>query len=276
MKFKQTKKFVKKAGKRIYRGLKQRYSGWNGIRNGVNDVASVAKLAAMINAEKRRITQTIQASSLNCFGQFNQTSSTTATSGHYVYDFTPIVAQGNGITERSGSSIKLTSSYMKFQFVQMDNASGMINFKGYFIQVLGTPQNVGTMANQFLQPNLFITGVNTLDYNSLIKPDFLGQYKILKTIKGTVNADNIAGQTMITEKIVKFKWNKGKGHHIRYDGNTNTIADGQIIFIMTADVGNNSVTFSNTGTPSINGVFARGAGTGIYLNMSAIHYYYDN
>lgn len=275
MRFNKTKRFVKKTAKRAGKFLRKRYSGWNGIRNGVNDVASVAKLASMINAEKRRTTQIIQSSSTNSFGQFRQTSGTTATSGHWVYDLTPIVTQGTSINQRSGSSIKMTSSYMKLQLGHMINTAGNLYYKGYIVQVLGAPQNINTMVTQFLQATLFVTGVTSYDYNSLIRPDYLGQYKIIKQFSGLLQADNIAGQQRQVERTIKLRWNKGKGHHIRYDADSNVITDGQIIMILLADTGNCG-TVDNTGTPVIAGQYTNQNSSGATINMANIHYYYDN
>lgn len=260
---------MKKIGRNVKKAFINRY-GTLKAPNLANIVSDVAFLKGIINAEKKRYN--IVNSGAVAIGQVVGNAS-----GHVCFDITPTPSQSNTISGRSGSSLKLTTAFMKFQFNQLANANHPARLKIHIIQVLGSPQLVANIPNQFYQGNKWIATNNAgspqiYDFASERNPDYYGQYKVLRTKTFTIQPDSLSGQTMLKDIQMKMKFNKGKGHHIRYNADTNTVANGQIVCLITCDSGNASASTSST----LAGVQIQGTNTAYGLNYDMVHYYFDN
>jgi len=136
----------------------------------------------------------------------------------------------------------------------------------------GKVQDESTILNDLYVTNPF-TGI--VDYNSARNPDHFNNFRKLLTKTCYLPVDSIAGQLQTKQIAVPFKWNRGKGHHIRYTGTGSTnylndVQSGQVFLLYFCDVGNSSGTASTLNVPMLTPV------TGAQIKMSYRHYYYDN
>jgi len=200
--------------------------------------------------------------------------------GWAAFDMTPHPTENNGFAGREGSSINLNSTYAQFKFAQQSaNTLTPIKIKMVILHVLGatqTPQAV--MEAYYLNsalPNGSGIGNNNglIDYNSTVSPDQYGQFRRIYQKSITLKQDDVDAGLQVVSHVIKLKYNKGKGHIIRFLQNTTTVVGGQLIMLMTADAG-------NSGNYEFNGV---GNGTLINnkinsacaCNFNICHYFTD-
>lgn len=267
MVFKKTFKrlYNSKAGKSIRTATGNRYG------RGAKEIISkglpqlykdVMMLKSTINAEKKFIDQVFS----NNIAQLSAN-----TSGFIIGEITPIPTEGITRSTRNGASIKLHSTHMQYQIIPQTSFKGPLKLKIMFIQVIGAPT---TSYNPFVynifNNNAFVSP-SIVDYNSTLNPDAFGTYRILRTFYTTVAPQTETGQIPIKTGTIGMKYNRGKGHHIRFAGDTNVLADGQIVMILLCDTGNSSSSASTS-----TGVATQTALTGITVQMATRHYYYDN
>ena len=263
--------FVRKLARSAKRAVKSRYGIGKRRSLNVGQMATdVARLATMINAEKKilsiGVANTLATGQL--VAQVNQNSS-----GAAAFDLTPLLPQGSGASDRTGNSIKLHSSYFQFQVQQQGNNTAQpIKVR---IEMWSNPSIVQDPAD--LLARLYVTNPFTqiIDYNSARNPDHFNDYRriMLKTCYLTV--DQIGTQIQTKQFAVPFRWNRGKGHHVRYTGTgfTNPLTDvkaGQFFLVYFADTGNLSSLTSTLNVPQQQGL------SGATVKMSYRHYYYDN
>lgn len=253
--------YIKKQFRRAKKVVKKRYVKKGGGAKWGQIMKDISFLKGIVNAEKKR---NLASYSGLIIGQCNAN-----VLGAYFADFTPNVNEGDTYGTREGSSLKMHSSFYKFNFYQNTSTTSPIKMIGYLFQVLGAPQTASSFISNIFTPNGF-TGI--VDYNSLFNPDYRGQYRILRKWNMYLRPDNFSGQTVEGDYSLGIKYNRGKGHHIRFNADTNTVIDGQIIFMIFADNGNTSgstvSTLSNIPIKAIN--------TGVIMNINRIDYYFDN
>jgi len=237
---------------------------YRGLTTAGRALQVASSVANMVNAEKKRFELTV----VTTISQFNGAT----TANYYCADITPYPATGAGVNQRAGSSIKLTSSFFKFKFWSMTSCTSPMKMKYYLLQVLGAPQATATVAVQFLQPDQ-LNSATVIDYDSPIDPDYYGQYRIIRKGNFYVPAANIASQVVIKDTTLGIKYNRGKGHHIRFNDNTTTISDGQLVLIVVADSGNAS---GGTATTATGNVPVKAINTGMNMSVDYMYYYYDN
>ena len=260
---KAARKAQSKARRYVKQNIAYRYGGKRGgLRRLVSDVML---LKSFVNAEKKNI-------SLNSgTAPVGQTDGATG-DGAYFADITPAPPQGNGESQRSGDSIKLTTGVLALQLKQQPNTQHATKFICEIFQVLGTPQSLTTAFTQLYKPNPWITGADIRDYSSLPNQDFRQQYRCIFKRNLFVPADTgVSGQTRhITYKFpIKF----GKfGQHIKYDDNTTTVASGQIIMVVRADSGNSNSSVTST----LGNVISQGPWSACVMNRNMEYYYFDN
>lgn len=245
------------------KAAKKRYGGSKGTANLVRDVQLLKRV---INAEKKQYT-TGYTSNL-AIGQVNGNSS-----GHYCASFTPTPSSGSGSNERSGASIKLHSCVMNMQITGQSALTSGANIMFEVYLVKGTPYATpADFATNVFQYNPFASGGSIIDTNSQYDVDFYGRFTKIFSKKIYLPADSVTSMTNI--KTVKFGWKyfAGKGHHIRFDNNTNTVVNGQLIYVFRADRGNASTSTAST----ITGIPITAVNTGMTVNWTLSHYYYDN
>lgn len=272
---------LKKVGRQLKNTLKKRYVTKTGKGLRVGTLArDVMFLKSIINSEKRRLFQTWTSLLV---GQTNF-NGTTLNPGYNMLDITPIPSQGNNVSGRAGSSIKLTASYMKFQLAQQTNCQSNIRYKIIIVRVNGDPQTVSVGAssgvNKMLSaPTWFSAGSSGAnmslfhDYNSTRNPDYFKTFQVLAVRTGTVTPDSVSGALNTSEVTIKMRYNKGQGIHVRYNADSNTVATGQLFALLFTDRGNAGGT---TITNAPGGIIDVNALTGLNVNVSNIHYYYDN
>lgn len=267
-------KYVKRVKKAIRKGagqIKRRYFKGKGFSRPrlSNIVSDVARLKAMVNSEKKRLDIT---TALQPVGQLNGATG----SGLFITDITPVPGSGSSFQQRTGASIKLHSSHMQFQILQQSAASQGVRLKIQIVQIKGTPfTSLLPFVTQMYDLNTFVLNAGStviVDYNSQLKPDSFGTYKILREKRVHIPIDPYTGALQIKTFSLGIKYNRGQGHHVRYYGDTTGISDGQIVMFITADSGNisSSTASTLTGTP------VQAVNTGVLMSYDIKHYYYDN
>lgn len=238
-------------------------------------------LKEQVNSEKKRITvknlnsSTTATAYNNILGQSNGNNA-----GYIALDISPYPIQGPQIADRNGSSIKLHSSYYEFFLQTMSENQQSMKIDYYIVLIKGHPVNTPTnfVDNMFLNnPWITTSPNNIIDTASNLDPDYFGTYKILKRGKMYIPNSSTGEKNQVRIKTYDFgmKYFKGKGHHIRFNANTQSIMDGQIMLVMLADAGNCNVG-STASTISPANPETLPALTGATVNFSITHYFYDN
>jgi len=241
-------------------------------RQSVARIASaVKKLQSMNDGEKKRFTTFFGGP----VGQvFNNAE------GAAIIDTTPSLTQGTQTNQRVGASVRLHSTNYQFQISQQSNLEVAVKYKLTWIAIKGAPYDTTTLVNQWFNnaynPNPFISGTNIRDLNAQYNPDYFGTYKIIRTVMGTVRPDQLTGTTTNHTFNVGLKYNRGKGHDLRWNQNLGTssnLFNGQIVLVIQVDRGNSGGT-----TSTITGILPTSstANTGLYVQYNKIDYYYDN
>lgn len=262
------KKYAKKLVKKAGRAIKRRYFKGKGYSNpNIGQMASdVMMLKKLVNAEKKHTTLSGNALSV---GQFSGN-----VAGYYGLEITPTPSAGVSEIQRNGTSIKLVSSFMKFQFVAQSALVNRTRLKVMIIQTSGQYiSSINAWIADRFKANPFITGGSIIDYNSAWNTNTYGGFRVIRTKYITLQPDANSGETNIQTVNLGIKYNKGKGTHIRYQSGTNTPANTQLFMIVMADTGNaNSV----TATSGFTGIAQTAVNTGVNWQYYATHYYIDN
>jgi len=259
------KKYAKKMGRKVVKAAKKRY-----VKNGSANIANITKdvmyLKSVLNPEKKifQYTATDQV-----VGQCSAN-----VSAFYVKDITPLPSQGTTSVTRNGNSLRLSSSYFKFQLQQQSaNIHSDIRFRFIVVKVLGTPFTGGLGSNlvpNMFNANSFITGGSIIDYNSDRNTQSFKNYVILREKRITLPANQQSSQHMLRTFSFGMRY---KSHHVKFttDG-SNAISDGQLVLIVLADNGNCSTSSAST----LAGTQATAVNTGALLQEDITHYFYDN
>jgi len=262
---------VKRTYNKVKKAVKKRYVNKQGIKL-VQVAKDVMMLKNVLNPEKKRLEGFYREQFV---GQVNIDAPY-----FFLRDITPYPAVGTGYADRNGASVKLHSSHWRFQFKQLLNTNANVKLKITIFEVKGKPMVQGAELDAWfdrvLQPNPFITnalGTTTpiRDYNSQYNPDAFNTYRIVATKRFTIKNDYLSSQLMIQDVSVGLKYNKGKGHHLRWDKNTQTLTQGQLVMCITADRGNVSINPS-----TLLNIPDQGAYTGIGFSANRMDYFYDN
>lgn len=264
MPFKKTLGKAYKAGKK---GLKRRY-GLNKKSKGLNYgqmAQDVLMLKKMVNAEKKSYQATFPFASM---GQTNVNAT-----GAVIYDITPLLSQGVGADARTGNSVKLTSALYQFQISHQSNATIANKVIIEFWQNRGSTQDTATLLANTFDASTF-SGV--VDANSPRDQNHFNDYLLMRRVVRTIPADTVASSDIATATFdIPFKFNRGKGHHIRLVPNpsnnpVNDILNGQIFMTIRVANGNSGSTATTIDTP------IKGITTGLQLRWAYKLWYYDN
>jgi len=257
------KRFVKRAAKKAGRVVKKRYFKGKGygrpnLSTMVRDLALVKR---SLNVEKKHIQSTIT-SGINV-GQTNGNSD----AGTAMYDITPGITQGVGYSQMTGNSVKLTSMSLKLQIKQQSATQHPMKVKMIIFKVMGQPQTPATIqtGNRLLDLNP-ITSLT--DYNSERNVNYFREYRVIKTKTLYLQPDPVSGEIMLQNYSVIMKMN----HHLKWNNNTTTLADGQICVSFTCDSGNNSATTASTNT----NIPIQKINSGATIQFFTKYYYVDN
>lgn len=260
------KKTTRKAIGRTYRKarktIKKRYFKKNGLAKLTSDVMY---LKSVLNPEKKRITMTGNGQLL---GQCNQNAK-----GFWTLDVTPIPSEGATYNGRNGASIKLHSSHFNFCIYEQGSSSisrAKLRFELYLVK--GVPYGSSdTFINTIYQTNNYVGGGGTIvDYNSDLNVDQYATYQKIRVVNRTIAADSLSNQKTMLNFSIGHKYFGGKGHHIRYAADANTVNQGQLILCVFCDSGNCGALSTLTNIP------IQTASSGFLLEYSFKHYYYDN
>lgn len=268
-------KFVKRAVKAGKRFVKKRYNLGKKKKGGLNVGAiaqDVAKLAMMINAEKKTFSITAQnALALIGVGQVNANNT-----GTRVFDITPLISQGVTAETRNGDSVKLHSAY--FQFMVSQQANAVISNK-CSIELWhnngGALISAADFQDALYAPTVFST---VIDYQSPRNIDRMGDFRLARKMIVSLEAEQTTGAKTVRYVNMPISFNKGKGHHVRYSGATivnNPLTDlingrSQIFLVYRAESGNRASSISTLNVPQT------AALTGLEVSASYTMYYYDN
>lgn len=254
------KKKAQKAVKKFKKALKKAPVYARKAKNTVDKVAMVAKkvnqIMTLMNVEKKRIDVTASAQVVSQL-IINAT-------GTYVADITPLPAQGVQVTQHTGSSIKIVSYCMKLSFWSQSTMNHPTKFIVEIFKVKGATQNVSTFLTDYYTTT---PSSGVIDYNSNKDPDYFGQATKILSKTFSIQAPNFSGELMIKDLIIPRKYQ----HHIRFDQNSTTVDDGQLIMVIRADSGNSSGTVSTAPNVPV-----QTANSGYNFNMDCRYYYVDN
>ncbi len=260
---KTVQKAVKHATRRAGQLITDRYYGNKQIN--VAQIASdVAMLQKLINVEKKRYEKV--SSTPQLIGQVNANIS-----GALCIDLTPTPSEGITYSSRNGASIKMTSWYAKFQITQQSATQHPMRIKLMFFHVKESVIAPATFLLSYFNYNSFVGGGNTIiDYNSDVNPDNFKKYTLIRTHNLTLQPDPLASTTMLKTFSVGMKYKKGI--HVRFDGDTNTVTNGQLLMVVLCDSGNLSTSTAST----LSNIPLTAASTGASMLYDYRAYYVDN
>jgi len=229
------RRYVKRTAKKVARVAKRRYFKGKGYArpNLSTMVRDLALVKRSLNVEKKHIQSTIT-SNVN-IGQCNVNADT----GQAIYDITPLIVQGVGYSNMTGNSVKLVSMALKGQIKQMTGCQHPMRIKIVIFKSLGIPQTATA-----IQSGNLLFDINPLtsctDINSERNVNYFRDYKILKTKTAYLQPDPVSGELMITN----FRFIMKLSHHLKWNQNTTTLTDGQLLCAFFCDSGNSGATVS--------------------------------
>jgi len=260
--------------------LKKRYKAKPGGRKSTGGVrvAKMAKdimyLKSVLNPEKKRYE--VATTTVNPVGQVNGIVGSYS-EGRYLYDCTPTPSQGVTYNTRNGASIKLHSTMWHFQFVQEASCVSDVKLCVEIFQITGEPYTGFNffddryLVNPFIRDTVALT-TTIRDINSQVNPDNFMKGKCIARRIVRIKADQTTGAKMITDLKLPIKYNRGQGHHVRFNKDTNTVENGQLYLIIRADRGN----IGTTAISNLSGVPDVAPQTGISMLWNKVDYFYDN
>lgn len=234
--------------------IKDRYIS-NGYPRYMNIINDLVTLKELINIEKKRYDVAANAALV---GQVNANAT-----GTFVVDATPVPTQGVSYQQRTGSSIKIVSAYHEYTFINQTNNNHKTEVQIEYWMIKGAPQTGSTFLSDIYNVN---PGTNLIDLMSDIDPDYRGQAKCFMKKRFTVPAPHYSGQ--LVQKVVKVPMKLQ--HHVRFNDDTATVTDGQIIVIIRADSGNYGL------VSTVNNMLTQQTLSGLTFNYDLKYYYVDN
>lgn len=264
-----SKKDMRNVGRNIYKATGLVNPMKKGQLSSSRLIKDVAMLKAVINSEKKKREVTIDNASTPTpiVGQCNANSS-----GHYLIDVTPVPPQGVGYNNRNGQSIKWVSSHYSFYFKRQVSNINSCRVRIQWIKVIGQPfANTADILGKYIEPNRWIGGGNIYDNASDRKSEFFKNFRVLKTQYVNFGEIDLSGQQSTDSKIVNCGF-KLKEHHVKFNNNTDTLSEGQVLLLITMNSGNcNAAT-----TSTLDDIALTSPGTGVQFCHNRLDYYYDN
>lgn len=228
-------------------------------------MTDVSRLKGIINSEKFRV-ESQPMDGVN-IGQVNVNNS-----GHYLADWTPLPTQGDGYSNRQGNSIRWKSSHYSMLFQRQPNSVGSMTIQIELIKIIGEPYtSASNILGKYIEPNRWINTGTVYDVASDRKPEYFKQYRVLRKIVVKLPAVNYSGQTGAQQKIINFGV-RLPNHHVKWNNNSNTLADGQVLCLIRCDTGNASQVTAST----LDQIQNTGISTGVSVSCNKLDYYYDN
>lgn len=256
--------FVNKAVKKVGRAVKRRYFKGKGYGNPKigTMMKDIKYLKSVLNPEKKTWNLAVTD------GLIGQTSNNVGM-GYFSQDVTPDPAQNATSIGRNGNSIRLHSSYFKFQLQSQANFTSPMRVKLMLIKVMGPPQTTTNIVTTMFDDNPFIGGGSIVDYNSDRNQSAFKQYKVIRTIYTTLPAPAYAGQQVVKTISMGVKY---KSHHIKFFADASSqIQDGQLVLLGFADNGNRG-----TNNSVLTGTASTIALSGANIQCDFTTWFYDN
>jgi len=222
-------------------------------------------IQAMLKPEKKH--KNVSGQSLTV-GQCNINAS-----AYGAYDITPLCSSSTTYGGRTGSKIVLTSSFIQMQFSDQTNRNSPIRGAIYIFKTMEPQSSPGSFVANMFNYNPFAGGgFSIIDYNSNYNIDQLHNWKLIRKRNFVHKPDSVANQVGVSSLTIPLKYNKGKGHLVQYDKDSNTLIEGQILMVILLDNGN-----VNASSPStLSNIPNLGVSSGLKLDYNLEHYYYDN
>lgn len=248
-------KYARKAKKPIRKATKARrkYAS-TGVKKLANDVRILKRQVA---GEKKTFTDGLVPQT--SIGQCNVNADSV-----WALDMTPTPPSGTGYSDRVGRQIKLVSMSVQYQVSQQVNAKSPISIDMYICRIVGAPQNVNTLYNNFMNFNP-ITGVR--DYMSTRDLNYFKDFRVIKKIKCYLPQDAATGNQVIKTGRFSCKLN----HFVNFDEDSLTVTDGQLAMFAFASTGNKGAV--NSTLPN---VVNQDPGTGAVIQTYTKFWYTDN
>lgn len=268
---------IRKAVRKTGQAVKRRYGAKAGGRKSTGGVRvmkmakDIMYLKSVLNPEKKRTEE----SNINIdpFGEIPLGQVNANNDGAFVRDITPFLTSGTGYNQRNGASVKLHSSIWNMQFNQQANTINTIRGILEIWAITDDPySNVETFRREKYQLNPFVTpsGSAPRDLHCQYNPDNYMKGRCIAKRRFSVVADQLTGQKSLTNLKIPIKYNKGQGHHLRWDKDSTTLLNGQLIMVIRCDRGNMGTISTLTGVQDVATL------TGLTFQYSVQHYYYDN
>lgn len=260
------KRMYSRYGKKVEKGVKKVLGSkrYNNYKSGLGQLMSDVKLLKkVINAEKKTFTQTSTSGSI---GQVNGNGS-----GHYLFDLTPVIAQGTGYQNRVGNSVKWCSGHLQFLFQAQSAVVKPIYMEIHLVRVNGQPfSTMSDVMGKYITNNAFVNDQTIYDTNSPRETDYFKNFTVIRKIKTTFTPQ-FSGERVTKELNVGFKLNE---HHIKWSADTATVSEGQIFLLILLNNGNSSGATANTSASG--GVITQFVSSGIDMKYNNTQYFYDN
>lgn len=254
------KRAIRKVGRKVYKATGLVNPIKKGKVSSTRLIKDVAMLKRMVNAEKKELkylptTQTIS----QTFGNGGY--------GHWIQDITPVMSQGVTGQTRTGVSIKVHSFVLKGQLIQQSAAVQAQKIRIEFFMNKSTPLSTSGLISSIYDLNPLN---NLYDINSPRALDTFRNWTKVASKRFTIGQDNQSGVTGFRDLLIPIRF---RNYHVKFDSdNTNTVTNGQLIMVITADSGNGS---SSTASLATN-IPVTAVSTGSTLNYFMQYWYYDN
>lgn len=227
----------------------------------------ISKLALTLKPEVKRFFISAQGFPLTCSQVWSTNSS-----GHVMFETTPIIAVGTGYQNRIGTHVKIMKSVYNFQFYQQTSTITDVRVRLLFFETSGSPEtlNVNVQPTAILNPNQWLAaynGFNIYDFYSALNPDAKATYKFIKEKRIIVKKDNMVNQVIHTNLTVTFS----KPRIMQYSHNTTIVRNGQQFVIVLCDSGNAHPAVAST----LLGLVTGATNTGLNFNYSVDYFYTD-
>lgn len=258
--------YGKNAARKRKNTVKAVKKGIKYAKQGYALATQVAKMAQMINAEKKRYTLTTTGSGISqCYGA--------TSAGYLINDITPVPAQGTTSVTRNGASIRLHSSLFKMQIFHQSATTAPMKIQMYIVKIKGPYQVASTWITNAFQLNPFVLNAGSpaiIDINSNFNPDYFSGFQIIQKKTLYIPVDSYSGVQTIKTYNIPLRY---KNHHVRFQADgSSTPSIGQIFLVLLADSGNSSGVTAST----LTNVPVTAVNTGCLVDYQIQHYFYDN
>lgn len=250
---------VRKIGRKVYKATGLSNPVKRGKISSSRLINDVQRIKSMLNSEKKEL-------------KFLPTTATIgqvqgAGFGHYIQDITPVMSQGITGQTRNGISIRVNSFVLKGQLIQQSAAVQSQKIRVEIFLNKSTPLSTVGLISSIYDVNPLN---NLYDINAPRAIDTYKNWVKVASRRFNIGQDNQSGVTGFRDMVLPLKF---KSYRVKYDSdNTNTVTNGQLIMVITADSGNTS----NATASTLTTIPVTAVNTGSTLNYYMQYWFYDN